>query len=124
MRYCSPKHVQDEKILESAFELRKNEKSLSMNWLEYFKHQAGLPKPVQQLITSVGSKLKLKTSGRFAKLHVGTAKQRITGIDITYMPETNNPSHAGISLNQEENREQTLELANMISAGDSYPVQS
>ncbi len=123
LRYCSPRHLQNKRVLESAFELRENEKSLSANWLEYFEPGAGLPNPVQQLITSVGGKLKLKTHGRFARLHVGTAKQKITGIDITYMPKTDNPSHADIALSQEGNRqEQALALANMISLSDTFPV--
>lgn len=83
-----------------AFVPRPNEEDLSVNWLEVFGNL-----PQRQAVDCIRSvlqgKLTLKHRGRLAVLNVGAAKdaaRRIDGCDlrVTYQPEGNDPSHAGI----------------------------
>ena len=120
LRYCSPIHITKETIKASAFGLRSNEEFLSVNWMEYFD------KPVKQQVDAIrvalGKKLELKPKGRFARLRVETVKTRLQGAKVKHLPEDEDPSHAGIYIAWQNNRETTLELANMIESSDIFPA--
>lgn len=123
VRYCSPRHVDNGKIQESAFELKSKEKGLSVNWLEYFNGNMDFPQRLQAIRDSIA--LSIKPAGRFAKISVRAAKQTIRGLLITYHPDwdRHNPSHAHIRLpDKDENRSHTLELAHLVGPNDIFPA--
>jgi len=101
-------------VAESAFRFSSNEDYLSVNWIEYFSHAKSINEQVEEIRKAVSRKLTLKKNGRFAKLNVGKIKDRISESRIEQIPEDEDPSHSGICVHGEQNREKTLELANMI----------
>ncbi len=113
VRYCKPRHIlQDGRISEPAFALRESEEYLSVNWLEYFSVNMRTPEQVLQKIRdTIG--LELSRKARFAKICVGEAKRRIEGAQVKYRPIRTNISHAGL-YTSEQNRDRTLELANLV----------
>lgn len=75
VRYVSPSYVRDDgRVNGAAFQLRPNEKWLSVNWPGYF---ADLDKSEQINEVRRLSRLHLRKNGRFAELNVGTAKQAV-----------------------------------------------
>lgn len=70
----------------------------------------------------MSKKLKLKPAGRFARLRVETVKERIQGAEVKHLPEDEDPSHAGIYIDRQNNLETALELANMIKPDDIFPA--
>ena len=121
MRYCSPQHVQNGKIAETAFSLRPNEQYMSVNWLEYFNGNTDFPQRLQAIRNSIG--LSLKPTGRFVKISVAAAKHKIENLQITYHLLPQDPSHAGIYYpGPDENREYTLELANLVNPDEIFPA--
>jgi len=128
LRYCSPRHVEKDtgEISAGAFGLRpkkegrEEEKYLSVNWVEYFEDME-INQQVAKIREDVSKNLELKPSGRFAKINVGRAKEEIESAEIKHILKEENPSHSGIYVTQ-ENREATLELANMITSNDIFPA--
>ena len=104
----------------SAFRFRPSDEFLSVNWMEYFN------KPVKQQINEIraalGKKLELKSKGRFARLRIETVKETIQNATVKHIPEDGDPSHAGIYLARQSNREKTLELVNVIKPDDVFPA--
>ena len=117
VRYCSPRHVHNGEISESAFSLRLGEKYISVNWLEYFT--GNISQRLQDVKNSIG--LELSPNGKFAMIPVGEAKGKIENLQIKYHPVHPNNSHAGLHFSgSEQNREQTLELANIAANNESF----
>ena len=74
VHYVRPSFHENGRVYGSAFCLRKEERGLSVNWLECFP---GLTK-LQQVNAVRGlSRLNIKSAGRFAELNVGRVKQHI-----------------------------------------------
>lgn len=129
LRYCSRLHIHEEtgRILPSAFgfrpkkEGRKEEEYLSVNWAEYFGKDMEISRQVARIQEDVGKNLRLRPSGRFARINVGKVKKQIESAEIKHIPKEENPSHSGIYATQ-ENREATLELANIITSNDIFPA--
>jgi len=121
LRYCSQLHIHDEtgRILTSAFRFRPGEEYLSVNWAEYFGKDMEISQQITKIREGVSKNLQLKPSGRFARINVGRAKKQIESAEIKHTPGKKNPSHSGIYVTQ-ENREATLELANMIASNDIF----
>ena len=118
LRYCSTRHVMNEAIIETAFELRGNDSYLSVNWLEHFS--GNTRQRLQSIRDSIA--IKLSPSGRFAMIPVVEAKGNIENLQIKYHPTPTDNSHAGIYFSgSEKNREQTLELANIAANNESFP---
>lgn len=122
LRYCSPIHMKGERVKPGAFDFRSDEKFLSVNWMEYFGKSMPRDAQVAKIRTAMGKKLTLKANGRFAKINVGNVTKRIKNAQVRHVPEFTNPSHAGICAPNEQNRELTLELANMVKSGDVFPA--
>ena len=75
VRYLSPSQVEDDGSVDgAAFQLRQNEKGISVNWLDFF---SDLNKPEQLNELRRLSRLELRSNGRFAELNVGVAKQAV-----------------------------------------------
>lgn len=124
LRYCSPIHVdkESEKIKASAFRLRPVDGYLSVNWMEYFGKSVSVEEQTGEIRTALSKKLKLKSNGRFARLHVGTVKKRIQNVEVKYTPEPEDPSHVGIYPDKQDNRRATLKLVHIIKPDDVFPA--
>lgn len=100
-RYCKPRAVENGKPLVAAFELRENERDLSVNWVEYFR-LTDREQAICEIRKAFRAKgFKIKASGRFAVLNVGeiksTAKERTeTDLQVLEWPENNDLSHSAI----------------------------
>ncbi len=112
VRYCSPRNVQNEQVLSSAFKGKKGEGYLSVNWLEYFNGDMDSSQRLQGVRDCI--QLDIRPNGRFAKISVGDAKKSIKYIQVKYKPANSDPTHAGIYSSSEENLEQTIELGNLL----------
>lgn len=122
LRYCRPSYVKMEKIKAGAFDLRANEESISVNWMEFFKDAASTDAQVAKIRKIMDDKFTLASKGRFARLNVGEVKMRIRGAQVRHLPAKNDPSHAGINVRGEQNREFSLELANLVKPDDIFPA--
>ncbi len=120
VRYCSPRNVQDGKILSSAFTKKKGEDYLSVNWLEYFNGNMDSFQRLQSVRDCI--RLNIRPNGRFVKISVGDAKKSIKHVQVKYKPANSDPTHAGIYLSLEENLEQTIELGNFLLFLDSTEI--
>ena len=126
LRYCSPDHVDKERgeIKASAFGLRPVDGYLSVNWMEYFGKSVSVEEQTDKIRTALSKKLKLKSNGRLARLHVETVKKRIHNGEVKHIPEDEDPSHAGIYPGEQDNhnRRATLKLAHIIKPDDVFPA--
>lgn len=113
-RYCRPKHVEDDQILPEVFELRQDEEYLSCNWMEYFKEEEVLQQ-IKCVRNAMKNIFKLSSNGKLVRFNVGKTKSSIDSLQIKGIPETQNPSHAGIySTEKDKNQDMALGLANII----------
>jgi len=122
LRYCSPIHVEAEMIMPGAFDFRSGEQFLSVNWMEYFNKVVSAESQVAEIRKAISKKLTLRGKGRFARVNVGEVKRRIENAQVRHIPEPADPSHAGISAPNEQNREFSLELADMVKPNDIFPA--
>ena len=77
-RYCKPSSVGADGLpLTSAFRLKPGEDYLSVNWLQYFgsPHLADAVERVREVFRHTG--YGLRPNGRFAVLHIGSAKNAV-----------------------------------------------
>lgn len=122
LRYCSPLHMKGEKVRPGAFDFRSGEKFLSVNWMEYFGKGMSQYVQVAKIRATMSKNLTLKANGRFAKINVGSITGGIKNAQVRHIPEFTNPSHAGICVANEQNRELTLEFANLVKPNDVFPA--
>ena len=103
VRLCHNKYVADEQIQATAFQLRRNEDSLSVNWLECLNCSgreneiAEMRKMYAETFSSVG------TRAEIAVLNVGEVREKVRlgspdrrNIDVLHDPMPEDPSHSGI----------------------------
>ena len=101
-RYCKPTAIEDDEILATAFFLRPDEESLSVNWLEYLK----LPsreKEISEIQKLYGRKFnRVSPTARIAVLNVGKAKNIVLesedrrNLKFKHEPLKEDPSHSSI----------------------------
>lgn len=100
-RYCKPSSIDDGMLLPAAFEIRKNEDHLSVNWIEYFG-EPSLPVAVGKIRNALRDKnYQIKPSGRFAMVPVRDVVETAPGatgqrLRVKHMPEPKDESHSGI----------------------------
>jgi hypothetical protein len=70
-RYCKPSTVIDEKPLPTAFQLRKGEDHLSVDWLELLEKISGNCDSAAITNALNNRRLKVKKRGRYALFNVG-----------------------------------------------------
>ena len=109
-RLCMPKSCADGEIQASAFILRKDELSLSVNWLEFLKCPTRESEIVA--ICEVYKKKfnRVPTNAKIAILnidktcsHVHDASEDNRILNILHEPEEKDPSHSGIfGMNQDD----------------------
>ena len=78
LRYCSPRTRGRKKIHSSAFQIRVGEKYLSVYWLEFFNGGKSSEERLDCVRQAVCKSLEPRKNGRLAKIHVGTAKEKIS----------------------------------------------
>ena len=102
-RYCrGTACTEDGQVTSAAFQLRKNEEYLSVNWLECL----GLlnrEEEIREIRRILSSKLRLGQSARMAVLNVGEMINFVRSespdgrnLRVLHDPEQDDPSHSGI----------------------------
>jgi hypothetical protein len=128
-RYCKPTQVQDEQVAATAFMLRKGEKCLSVNWLE-FLNRPNRENELTELRRIYSAKpLQVGAKGKIAILNVGEVCEKVRkespdsrNLDILHDPEPNDPSHSGI-YNLREDDELIAELIRE-AIRETYPARA
>jgi hypothetical protein len=109
-RYCKPTQAPGGEIQATAFMLRKDEESLSVNWLEFLKCP-NRESEVAELQRILGQKLiRVSRNARIAVLNVGVMNKTVhqgspdaRNLAVLHAPEVNDPSHSGIyNLKQDD----------------------
>ena len=101
VRYCpGSKLAEDGTPLATAFYLRRNEKYLSVEWLEYLQLHVK-EDPVRKVASIFKEKLNVGSTARMAILNVGNMchhvkTQTALTIRVLHEPGKNDPAHAGI----------------------------
>ena len=105
-RYCKPTTAPDGQIQATAFFLRPDEPSLSVNWLEYL-NCSSRKLEITEMRSIYASKFRrVGANARIAVLNVGKTRQRVftesedrRNIDVLHDPmldDPPDPSHSGI----------------------------
>lgn len=104
-RYCPPARIDHGELQASAFRLRrdKNEKDLSVNWLEAL-HPSDRAKQIGLLQqTFAGKMARISAGAEFALLNVGGLLKNVAdgcpqcpALKVLHLPEPKDPSHSGI----------------------------
>lgn len=121
-RYCRPACVDpnDNAPLACAFQIRKSETFLSVNWLEYFDVSSEA-EAVDEVRAVLRKKLGLKKRGRIAVLNVGDARGATEcDLRVTHQPTGDDGSHAGISGYEAEDEWAESFLAGFAAARMAY----
>lgn len=102
-RLCNPKTIEDGEIQASAFKLRPEEESLSVNWLEFFK-LSNREKEITKIQGVYKRKLnRVSSNARIAVVNVGNARNKVLlesedrrSLEFKRDPLKEDPSHSGI----------------------------
>ena len=109
-RLCLPKHVDNEQIQATAFQLRPpNEDFLSVNWLEFLNCQSR-ESEIEEMQKVYCAKLDVKPRAKIAVLNVGEVRKNVLtespdgrNLEVLQAPLMNDPSHSGIyNLKQDD----------------------
>ncbi len=105
-RLCQPKHVHDGQIQATAFQLRKEEESLSVNWLEVL-NCSSREIEIDEIRKTLSAKLRIGARAEIAVLNVGETCKKVLmesednrNLEVfhapVFTPEIFDPSHSGI----------------------------
>lgn len=100
-RYCSGSTIsEDGSVSPTAFHLRRGEKYLSVEWLEFLK-QPTRTHEIHKVIEILSRKLRLGATSRVAVTKVGDVCGHVMdsiGLEIRFLhePEPDDPAHSGI----------------------------
>lgn len=108
-RLCQPKHIDEELIQASAFMLREDEESLSVNCME-FLNCSSRESEITEIRTVFSKKLHIGVRARLAVLNVGETRNKVLtesfddrNLEVLHDPSTYDPSHSGIyNLKQDD----------------------
>jgi hypothetical protein len=125
-RFCRSMQVSDGQIQASAFMLRTNEDSLSVNWLE-FLNCSNRESEICRIREIYSNKLKVRASAKIAILNVGEVRKKVMtespdsrNIEVRHNPLIDDPSHSGI-YNLKKDNELIAELI-LETVLESYPA--
>ena len=126
-RYCRASTVSEYGIpLPQAFQLRRGEDSLSVNWLEYLSSEdlVDALRLVRMAFQDIG--YSLGRNGRFAVLNVGEIKdlglENSISLLVRHDPQPNNVSHAGIFGFPNDDFLIATAIAQLVSQRDMHPA--
>lgn len=129
-RLCFPKHVDNEQIQATAFQLRpSNDDFLSVNWLEFLNCQSR-ESEIEEIQKVYCAKLDVRPRAKIAVLNVGDVRNKVLtesqdrrNLEVLHDPEEPvDPSHSGI-YNLKQNDE--IEIAELIlkTVRESYSAR-
>jgi len=128
-RHCPQKSVIDGRVQPTAFMLRNNEASLSVNWLEILSctNRAEEIATIRDIFLSKG--YDLRPRAKLAILNVGTVRFKVLNerpdnrnLQFTHEPDALDPSHSGI-YNLMPDNELIAELITQTII-ETYPAPS
>lgn len=127
-RYCSPIHAPEGEIQATAFMLRPVDKSLSVNWLEYFRCLNREDEIAELRKAYSAKKLSIKAKGKIAVLNVDDVCKKVLlkspdkrKLEVLHDPLENDPSHSGI-YNFRNDDELIAELI-LETVSETYPAR-
>lgn len=99
-RHCGGSRVEDGEIDGAAFMLRANEKSLSVNWLEFLQ-LSDRQSEIREVCRVLRSKRTLGARSVIAVLKVGEVLEHVRNAEVrtlkvVHLTEENDPSHSGV----------------------------
>ncbi len=129
-RLCLPKHIDNEQIQATAFQLRPpNEPFLSVNWLEFLNCQSR-ESEIEEIQKVYCAKLDVRPRAKIAVLNVSEVRKKVLtesqdrrNLEVLHNPEEPvDPSHSGI-YNLKQNDE--IEIAELIlqTVRETYPAR-
>jgi len=126
-RYCKSSTVDNGQIQATAFMLRKDEESLSVNWLE-FLNCSNREQEIAELRKIYFSKLSVGARARIAILNVGKVREEVLkespdgrNLEVLHDPVSDDPSHSGI-YNLRYDDELIAELI-LETVKETYPAR-
>lgn len=126
-RLCNPKHIDGGLIQATAFMLRANEESLSVNWLEFLNRLDRMSEIAELRNIYSGKFTKVGTSAKITILSVGEVREKALrespdqrNLKVLHDPEINDPSHSGI-YNLKYDDELIAELI-LETVRETYPA--
>jgi len=108
-RFCRPMQVHDGQIQATAFMLRADDESLSVNWLEFF-NCSNRENEIAKIQTIYSDTFTVGARARIAILNVGEVRKKVLtespdgrNLEVLHDPSINDPSHSGIyNLKQDD----------------------
>ncbi len=109
-RLFFPKHVDNDQIQATAFQLRpSNDDFLSVNWLEFLNCQSR-ESEIEEIQKVYCAKLDVRPRAKIAVLNVGEVRNKVLtespdsrNLEVLHAPLMNDPSHSGIyNLKQDD----------------------
>lgn len=129
-RFCRPTQVPDGQIQATAFMLRKDEESLSVNWLE-FLNCSSRESEIAELRKIYSAKFNIGARAKIAVLNVGEVREKVLtespdrrNLKVLHDPqckEVYDPSHSGI-YNLKQDDELVTELI-LETVREAYPAR-
>lgn len=126
-RYCKPSAVhRDGTPMARAFSLRRGEKYLSLNWLEYFRKSSRNEELDCVRGVFKKKKYRLRPNGRFAVFRVRTAVDKVKQltrqrVEVRHLNQDHDWSHVGLFSYTRLDVEITVALRD-VSRKDVYPA--
>ncbi len=108
-RFCRPMQAPEGQIQATAFMLRADDESLSVNWLE-FLDCSNRENEITKMRTIYSETFTVGARARIAILNVGEVRKKVLtesqdgrNLEVLHTPLTNDPSHSGIyNLKQDD----------------------
>ena len=127
-RYCKPTQVADGQIQATAFMLRTDEESLSVNWLE-FLNCSSRESEITEIRNIYSAKLNVGMRARIAILNIGEVRKKVLAestdrrnLEVLHDPISDDPSHSGI-YNLKQDDELIAELI-LETVRETYPART
>ena len=127
-RFCRPGQVAGEQVQATAFMLRSNEKSLSVNWLE-FLNCSSRDREINEIRNIYCAKLNVGARAKIAVLKVGEVREKILTespdrrhIEVLHDPIEDDGSHSEI-YNLKQDDELIAELI-LETVHEVYPARN
>jgi hypothetical protein len=128
-RFCLPSKIDNGQIQATAFMLRQNEESLSVNWLESLKC-SNRESEITQIREIYSKRFTVKPLAKITVLNVGKVRKEVRkkspdgrNLEVLHEPLEDDPSHSGI-YNLKPDNELIAELIlETIQDTDIYPAR-
>jgi len=126
-RFCRPMQAPEGQIQATAFMLRADDESLSVNWLEFF-NCSNRENEIAKIQTIYSETFTVGARARIAILNVGEVRKKVLtespdgrNLEVLHDPSINDPSHSGI-YNLKQDDELIAELI-LETVSESYSAR-